>query len=107
MMVMELSRAIFSQAFNWLPGRAAPATAPGTASSGVRAAAAELDLAAGPGSVRAMTKPPPTVAVAFKKSRRLKVDAGVTSLCPLAAVPRPDVWPCGFGDRCRSGIYCR
>src|SRR5580658_10946215 len=99
MMVMELSRAIFSQAFNWLPGRAAPATAPGTASSDAGAAAAEFDLATGPGSVSAMTKPPPTVAVAFKKSRRRRLDAGVTSPRPLAAVPRPGGWPCGFGDR--------
>ena len=67
----------------------------------------DFSLPAAPGNVSAMIKPPPTVAVAFRKSRRLSSEAGLTLPRPQRAGPRRDGSPCGFWGRCRIGKYCR
>jgi hypothetical protein len=96
MMVMELSPAIFSQAFSWPPaGPAAPAVA------------AELDRPPGLGSASASIKPPPTLAVALRKSRRLGSETDLTWARPSRAIPRRGESPGGFLGRYRSGKYYR
>src|ERR1700726_3541555 len=105
MTVTESSRAIFSHAFNWAPVPDREAVPAGEARAA--AATAEFDAPVAPGRVSATVKPPPTAAVAFRKSRRLRSEAGFTCLCPYRAIPPRGESPCGFLGRYRSGKYYR
>src|ERR1700730_7896739 len=105
MTVTESSRAIFSHAFNWAPVPDRAAVPAGAARAAAATAAFDAPVAPGRGS--ATIKPPPTAAGALRKSRRLRSEAGLTSVCPNRAVPLRGEWPCGFLDRYRIGKYYR
>src|ERR1700692_1571749 len=105
MTVTESSRAIFSHAFNWAPVPDRAAVPAGEARAA--AATAAFDAPVAPGRVSATIKPPATAGVAFRKSRRLRSEAGLTWSCPYRSVPPRGEWPCGFLGRDRSGKYYR